>query len=94
MCPDYGISKIPGKRSRNTDNAETFIRELKEYERNGDLPQLMIMSLGEDHTTGTRPGTYTPRACVASNDLALGRIVEAVTKSKCSAGNGDFRDRR
>ena len=40
------------------------------------------MSLGEDHTTGTRPGTYTPRACVASNDLALGRIVEAISHSK------------
>ena len=46
------------------------------------LPRLMIMSLGEDHTTGTRPGTFTPRACVASNDLALGQIVEAVSKSK------------
>jgi hypothetical protein len=40
------------------------------------------MSLGEDHTTGTRPGTFTPRACVASNDLALGQIVEAISKSK------------
>ena len=42
----------------------------------------MVMSLGEDHTTGTRPGTFTPRACVASNDLALGRIVEALSHSK------------
>ena len=40
------------------------------------------MSLGEDHTTGTTPGTFTPQACVASNDLALGRLVEAVSKSK------------
>ena len=82
MCPDYGISKVPGKRVRDTDNAETFLREYREYEKNGNLPRLMIMSLGEDHTTGTRPGTNTPRACVASNDLALGRIVEAVTRSK------------
>ena len=82
MCPDYGISKVPGKRMRDTDNAETFLREYREYEKNGNLPRLMIMSLGEDHTTGTRPGTYNPRACVASNDLALGRIVEAVTRSK------------
>jgi hypothetical protein len=42
----------------------------------------MILSLGEDHTTGTTPGTFTPQACVASNDLALGRIVEAVSQSK------------
>ena len=40
------------------------------------------MSLGEDHTTGTTPNTYTPQACVASNDLALGRLVEAVSKGK------------
>jgi YVTN family beta-propeller protein len=82
MCPDYGISKVRGRRVRDTDNAETFLREFREFEKNGDLPRMMIMSLGEDHTTGTRPGTYTPRACVASNDLALGRIVEAVTRSK------------
>ena len=79
MCPDYGISKVPGKRVRDTDNAETFLREFREFEKNGNLPRLMIMSLGEDHTTGTRPGTFTPRACVASNDLALGRIVDAIT---------------
>src|SRR5262249_22746900 len=34
------------------------------------------------HTTGTRPGTFTPRACVASNDLALERIVETISRSK------------
>src|SRR5262249_53973038 len=39
------------------------------------------MSLGEDHTSGTRPGTYTPKACVASNDVALGRIVDAISHS-------------
>jgi len=82
MCPDYGIAKIKGKRVRDTDDAETFLREFREFEQTGSLPRLMIMSLGEDHTTGTRPGTFTPRACVASNDLALGRIVEAITKSK------------
>jgi hypothetical protein len=40
------------------------------------------MSLGEDHTTGTTRGSFTPQACVASNDLALGRLVEAVSQSK------------
>jgi hypothetical protein len=48
----------------------------------GTLPRLMVVSLGENHTTGTTPGTFTPQACVASNDLALGRIVEEVSKSK------------
>ena len=40
------------------------------------------MSLGENHTRGTTPGAFTPDACVASNDLGVGRIVEAATHSK------------
>jgi YVTN family beta-propeller protein len=82
MCPDFGVARGRGGRVRDTDNAETFLREFREFEKNDNLPRFMVMSLGEDHTTGTRPGTFTPRACVASNDLALGRIVEAVSRSK------------
>ncbi|MFI5454790.1 MAG: bifunctional YncE family protein/alkaline phosphatase family protein [Isosphaerales bacterium] len=82
MCPDYGVPKVKGGRARDTDCADTFIREFGDFEKNGTLPRFMVMSLGEDHTTGTRPGTYTPRACVASNDLALGRIVDAISQSK------------
>jgi hypothetical protein len=82
MSPDFGISKVRGARARDPDNAETFLREFREFEKNRNLPNFMVMSLGEDHTTGTRPGTFTPRACVASNDLALGRIVEALSRSK------------
>ena len=82
MCPDYGVAKVRGRHARDTDNAETFLREFHEFEKNGNLPRFMVMSLGEDHTTGTRPGTFTPRACVASNDVALGRIVEALSHSK------------
>ncbi|MGY4538945.1 bifunctional YncE family protein/alkaline phosphatase family protein [Mucilaginibacter gilvus] len=64
--------------------ASAFIKELKEYENQpGDaLPQLMVMALSADHTVGTRPGLPTPNAMVADNDLALGRIVEAVSKSR------------
>src|SRR5262249_24607893 len=82
MCGDFGVSKTRGVHARDTENAETFLREFHEFEKNGNLPRFMVMSLGEDHTTGTRPGTFTPRACVASNDLALGRIVEAISHSK------------
>ena len=46
------------------------------------MPNFMIMLLPNDHTSGTRPGFPTPRAMVADNDLALGRIVEAVSKSR------------
>jgi arylsulfatase A-like enzyme len=46
------------------------------------MPQISVLTLNEDHTNGTRPGSPTPRAMVADNDLALGRIVEALTKSR------------
>ncbi len=64
--------------------ASAFINELKDFEKqDGDkLPELLVMALPNDHTGGTRPGLPTPRAMVADNDLALGRIVEAVSKSK------------
>jgi YVTN family beta-propeller protein len=64
--------------------ADAFLKELKEIEvnPNGELPNLMVMSLPNDHTTGMNPKYPTPRAMVADNDLAVGRIVEAITKSK------------
>ena len=82
MCASYGISKVRGQKQRDTSNVDIFLDEFRDLERQGKLPSLMVMSLGEDHTTGTRPGTFTPAACVASNDLALGRLVEAVSHSK------------
>lgn len=64
--------------------AKTFIDELRAYEKmEGDqLPELMVMALPNDHTGGTRPGLPTPRAMVADNDLALGQIIEAISKSR------------
>jgi len=77
--PSYGSHEFP-----DVVRADVFIKELKEYEAmEGDqLPELMIMALPNDHTGGTRPGLPTPRAMVADNDLALGQIVEAVSKSR------------
>ena len=66
---------------RDTDKADVFIGEFKEFEAKGTVPRFMVMSLGEDHTQGTRAGGPTPKACVASNDLALGKIVEAISHS-------------
>jgi YVTN family beta-propeller protein len=62
--------------------AEEFLREFAEFEKSGNLPNLLIVALNSDHTNGTRPGTPTPRAMVADDDLALGRIVEGISKSK------------
>ena len=62
--------------------AREFIKELNEFEKRGNLPNFIIMLLPNDHTVGTREGFPTPRATVADNDLALGQIVEAVSKSQ------------
>src|SRR5207253_416194 len=58
------------------------IQDLRAAERSGDLPQFMIMSLGEDHTSGTKPGEHTPDASVASNDIGLAKIVAAASRSR------------
>jgi hypothetical protein len=58
-----------------------FLDEFAEFEKNGDLPNLVMMLLPNDHTVGTREGYPTPRATVADNDLALGQIVDAISHS-------------
>jgi YVTN family beta-propeller protein len=63
--------------------ADQFLAELKSFDRRNAVPALSILLLPENHTAGTKPGMPTPRAQVADNDLALGRIVEGLTHSKC-----------
>ena len=64
------------------DRAARFISELRRFEAEGEMPRFQVLHLPCDHTVGTRPGKLTPIAMVAQNDLALGRIVEAVSRSK------------
>jgi DNA-binding beta-propeller fold protein YncE len=61
--------------------ADRFIEELARFEHAGAMPQLTILRLPNDHTAGARAGKPTPTAYLADNDLALGRVVEAVSKS-------------
>jgi YVTN family beta-propeller protein len=79
MCPTYGLGTGGKGRERDTDLVDIMLAEYKDFAANGTMPQFIIMSLGEDHTDGTTPGAFTPQACVASNDLALGKLVEAVS---------------
>ncbi len=62
--------------------ADEWLREFREFEKNGNLPRFQIVRLPNDHTAGTRAGAWTPRAMVADNDWALGRIIEALTRSR------------
>lgn len=61
--------------------AAQFSSELKRFEQTGAFPNLVIICLPNDHTSGTRPGRPTPAAQVADNDLALGQIVQAISHS-------------
>ena len=74
--PPYDLS-IP-----DNQRIDVWLEEFRRFEKQGELPRLNIIRLGNDHTAGTSPGTPTPRALVAENDLALGRLVEAISKSR------------
>ena len=62
--------------------AAQFTRELKQFEQSGDFPNLSIICLPNDHTSGTKSGCPTPAAMAADNDLAFGQIVEAISQSR------------
>ena len=66
----------------DVDRAKRFSEKMKEFEQQGNMPQFIVLRLPNDHTTGTRVGKKTPIAMVADNDLALGQIVETISKSK------------
>jgi hypothetical protein len=61
--------------------ADVWIAELERFVRDGNMPQLELLWLPMDHLTAARPGKCTPFACMADNDLALGRIVQALSHS-------------
>ncbi len=66
----------------DVDRTARFLAELARFEREGDMPRLQIVRLPNDHTVGTSRGKPTPRAMLADNDLALGRLVEGVSASR------------
>ena len=78
----------------NTDypdqlRADEFLNEFGAYARarianeseEFQLPAFVLLYLPDDHTGGTRPDKPRPEASIADNDLALGRVVEAVSHS-------------
>ena len=61
--------------------ADAWIEELQRFVADGNMPALEVLHLPSDHTGGGNPKYHTPRAFMADNDLALGRIVEALSHS-------------
>ncbi len=61
--------------------ADVWIRDLHTFVKEGEMPALQIIRLPNDHTAGGKKGAPTPRAYVADNDLALGRIIAALSRT-------------
>jgi DNA-binding beta-propeller fold protein YncE len=76
--PDYTPFDLV---TQDQKRADVWIAELQRYVRDGNMPQFEVMHLPMDHLVAGRPGKCTPRACMADNDLALGRIVQALSRS-------------
>jgi YVTN family beta-propeller protein len=60
---------------------DVFLRDFKSYVKHDNLPNLVIMTLCTDHTSGTSAAFPTPAAQVADNDLAVGRLVDTISHS-------------
>jgi len=76
IYPPYNV-EIPDQK-----RADAWIEEFRRFVADGNMPALEVLHLPSDHTAGGNPKYHTPRAYMADNDLALGRIVEALSHSR------------
>jgi DNA-binding beta-propeller fold protein YncE len=60
---------------------DIWVKDLERDSRRGAMPQLEIVRLPNDHTAALKAGAVTPRSMLADNDLAFGRMIEALTRS-------------
>lgn len=79
LVPDYPAYSL---NIPDVARARIFLRHLKQWENAGSMPNLVMIQLPSDHTEGTTPGFSTPKACFADNDMAVGRVVDAISHSK------------
>jgi len=86
-APDY-----PGWNMAISDQLriDRFLDEFRAMEQRGEFPNFTIVYLPQDHTSGLDENSPTPRAHVADNDLAVGRLIEALSKSRFWASTAVF----
>ncbi|HEX4169998.1 MAG TPA: hypothetical protein VHZ55_31410 [Bryobacteraceae bacterium] len=70
--------------------ADSWIPLFQQLDAASEVPNLTILWLPDDHTAGTKKGLPYPINYQADNDLALGRIVEAISHSKVWAQSAIF----
>jgi DNA-binding beta-propeller fold protein YncE len=78
ISPDYVPFDLV---TQDQKRADVWIAEFQRFLQDGNMPQLEVLWLPMDHLTAARRGKCTPYACMADNDLALGRIVQALSHS-------------
>jgi len=70
--------------------ADYWIPVFRQQAATHQVPNLTILWLPDDHTAGTKKGLPYPINYEADNDLALGRIVEAISHSNVWAQSAIF----
>jgi YVTN family beta-propeller protein len=65
----------------DVQRVEVFAQEFKQMLTAGTVPRLSILRIPRDHTSGTSPGQHTPRTMIADNDLAIGQLIELISRS-------------
>ena len=81
-CPDASRDLTAKRSDCGLPRIEEWEREFQGYVEHNNLPTMEFIRLPNDHTAGTRVGWGTPKAYVADNDLAVGKLVDAVSHSK------------
>src|SRR5581483_9267157 len=86
---DPVLAKVTNMKYRSFDldypdvkRAQVFMDDIAQFEASNQMPSLIFLRLGNDHTSGTTPGKIAPLSSFADNDYALGMIVERMSHSK------------
>jgi hypothetical protein len=86
---DPVLSKVTNPKYRGFDlehpdveRAKVFVSELAEYEKSGNMPRLIFIRMGNDHTSGTAAGKIAPLSAAADNDQGVGMVIEGLSKSR------------
>lgn len=88
FSPEF--DQIWKKGARDPEKVDLFLSDMRKAEQTGKWYDLMVMALPEDHTRGLSPGRLSPLAMVASNDQAIGKLVDGVSHSKFWADTAIF----
>jgi DNA-binding beta-propeller fold protein YncE len=74
----------PGDIASGADikRCDLLLHDLDRILKQGTLPRLVVASLPNNRTLGTALGAASPRALVCENDVAIGRIVSVLARSK------------